>query len=158
MMYRKDLFDDPKGEGGLQGEIWARAGIPADLSDAKQVAEFFTRPDQGLYGWGQMGGRPIRLRDLGIEPVPVVLWRRAVEPATHEVKGYLNSPASIQGVQAYVDMFKYGPPGSESWDWDAVNSAFQQGHLAMAMQWYYFDGSNSDPKVNPLCRARPDLA
>ena len=70
-------------------------------------------------------------------------------PKTHEVKGYLNSPASIQGVQAYVDMFKYGPHGSESWDWDAVNSAFQQGHLAMAMQWYYFDGSNSDPKVNP---------
>ena len=69
--------------------------------------------------------------------------------ATHEVKGYLNSPASIQGVQAYVDMFKYGPEGSETWDWDAVNSAFQQGHLAMAMQWYYFDGSNSDPKVNP---------
>ena len=46
-------------------------------------------------------------------------------------------------------MFKYGPSGSETWDWDAVNSAFQQGHLAMAMQWYYFDGSNSDPKVNP---------
>ena len=73
------------------------------------------------------------------------LWN----PQTHEVKGYLNSPASIQGVQAYVDMFKYGPSGSETWDWDAVNSAFQQGHLAMAMQWYYFDGSNSDPKVNP---------
>lgn len=52
-------------------------------------------------------------------------------------------------MQAYVDMFKYGPSGSETWDWDAVNSAFQQGHLAMAMQWYYFDGSNSDPKVNP---------
>ena len=46
-------------------------------------------------------------------------------------------------------MFKYGPPGSQNWGWDEVNSAFQQGKLAMAMQWYYFDGSkNSDPKVN----------
>lgn len=70
-------------------------------------------------------------------------------PKTNEVKGYLNSPASVDGVQAYVDMFQYGPPGSQNWGWDDVNTAFQQGKLAMAMQWYYFNGLNANPSVNP---------
>ena len=56
-------------------------------------------------------------------------------------------------MKAYVDMFKYGPPGSGNWGWDEVNAAFQQGKLAMAMQWYYFNGSNSDPKVNKFAES-----
>ncbi len=31
-----------------------------------------------------------------------------------------------------------------------ATALFQQGKLAMAMQWYYFHGSNSDPASNPL--------
>jgi multiple sugar transport system substrate-binding protein len=149
MMYRKDLFEDPKEKAAFKTKYGRELEVPQTYSDAKQVAEFFTRPDQGLFGWGQMGGRPY---DFATTASNSFLWSYGGElwnPQTHEVKGYLNSPASIQGVQAYVDMFKYGPSGSETWDWDAVNSAFQQGRLAMAMQWYYFDGSNSDPKVNP---------
>ena len=149
MMYRKDLFEDPKEKAAFKAKYGRDLEVPQTYSDAKQVAEFFTRPKEGLFGWGQMGGRPYDFATSASNPF---LWSYGGElwnPQTHEVKGYLNSPASIQGVQAYVDMFKYGPEGSETWDWDAVNSAFQQGHLAMAMQWYYFDGSNSDPKVNP---------
>ena len=149
MMYRKDLFEDPKEKAAFKAKYGRELEVPQTYSDAKQVAEFFTRPKEGLFGWGQMGGRPYDFATSASNPF---LWSYGGElwnPQTHEVKGYLNSPASIQGVQAYVDMFKYGPEGSETWDWDAVNSAFQQGHLAMAMQWYYFDGSNSDPKVNP---------
>ena len=95
-----------------------------------------------------MGGREY---DFATTASNAFLWSFGCElwnPATNEVKGYLNSPASIDGVQAYVDMFKYGPSGGQNWGWDEVNSAFQQGKLTMAMQWYYFDGSNSDPKVN----------
>ena len=149
MMYRKDLFEDPKEKEAFKAKYGRDLEFPQTYEDAKQVAEFFTRPDKGLYGWGQMGGRPYDFATSASNPF---LWSYGGElwnAQTHEVKGYLNSPASIQGVQAYVEMFKYGPPGSQSWDWDAVNSAFQQGHLAMAMQWYYFNGSNSDPKVNP---------
>jgi multiple sugar transport system substrate-binding protein len=149
MMYRKDLFENPKEKAAFKAKYGRELEVPQTYSDAKQVAEFFTRPVQGLYGWGQMGGRPYDFATSASNPF---LWSYGGElwnPQTREVKGYLNSPASVQGVQAYVDMFKYGPSGSETWDWDAVNSAFQQGHLAMAMQWYYFDGSNSDPKVNP---------
>lgn len=127
--------------------------MPQTYQEAKEVAEFFTRPDEGLYGWGQMGGREY---DFATTASNSFLWSYGGElynPETYEVVGYLNSPASIDGVQAYVDMFQYGPPGSQNWGWDEVNAAFQQGKLAMAMQWYYFHGSNSDPATNPYAES-----
>jgi multiple sugar transport system substrate-binding protein len=147
-MYRKDLFEDPKEKEAFKAKYGKDLAPPQTYQDAMQIAEFFTRPDQGLYGWGQMGGRDY---DFATTASNSFMWSFGGElynPETFEVKGYLNSPASIDGVKAYVDMFKYGPPGSGNWGWDEVNAAFQQGKLAMAMQWYYFNGSNSDPKVN----------
>lgn len=148
-MYRKDLFEDPEEQAAFQAKYGRALTVPQTYQEAMEVAEFFTRPEEDLYGWGQMGGREY---DFATTASNSFLWSFGGElynPETFEVQGYLNSPASIDGVQAYVDMFRYGPPGSQNWGWDEVNAAFQQGKLAMAMQWYYFHGSNSDPDVNP---------
>ena len=71
MMYRKDLFDDPKEKEAFKTKYGRELEIPQTYEDAKQVAEFFTRPDHGLYGWGQMGDvrttlrRRLRIRSCG---------------------------------------------------------------------------------------------
>jgi multiple sugar transport system substrate-binding protein len=148
LMWRKDLFEDPKEKDAFKAKYGKELKVPQTYQDAREIAEFFTRPDQGLFGWGQMGGREY---DFATTASNSFMWSFGGElynPATNEVKGFLNSPASVEGVQYYVDMFKYGPPGGQNWGWDEVNAAFQQGKLAMAMQWYYFNGSNSDPKSN----------
>jgi multiple sugar transport system substrate-binding protein len=150
LMYRKDLFENPAEQEAFKARFGRDLRVPQTYQEAREVAEFFTRPDQGLYGWGQMGGRAY---DFATTASNSFMWSFGGElynPATYEVLGYLNSPASIDGVQAYVDMFKYGPPGSGNWGWDEINAAFQQGQLAMAMQWFYFNGSNADPAVNPF--------
>lgn len=152
-MYRTDLFEDPEEQAAFKKKYGRDLAVPQTYQEAKEVAEFFTRPDEGLYGWGQMGGREY---DFATTASNSFLWSYGGElynPETYEVVGYLNSPASIDGVQAYVDMFQYGPPGSQNWGWDEVNAAFQQGKLAMAMQWYYFHGSNSDPATNPYAES-----
>jgi multiple sugar transport system substrate-binding protein len=148
-MYRKDLFADPDEQAAFKQKYGRDLTVPQTYQEAREVAEFFTRPDQGLYGWGQMGGREY---DFATTASNSFMWSYGGElwnPKTNEVDGYLNSPASVDGVQAYIDMFEYGPPGSQNWGWDEVNAAYQQGKLAMAMQWYYFHGSNADPNVNP---------
>ena len=148
-MYRKDLFEAPEEQAAFKAKYGRDLTVPQTYQEAKEVAEFFTRPDQGLFGWGQMGGREY---DFATTASNSFMWSYGGElwnPKTNEVKGYLNAPASVEGVQAYIDMFAYGPQGSQNWGWDEVNAAFQQGKLAMAMQWYYFHGSNADPKVNP---------
>ena len=149
MMYRRDLFEDPKEQAAFRNKYGRELRVPQTYQEAREVAEFFTRPEQGLYGWGQMGGRAY---DFATTASNSFMWSFGGElynPETFEVLGYLNSPASIDGVEAYVDMFQYGPPGSGNWGWDEINAAFQQGQLAMAMQWFYFNGSNADPAVNP---------
>lgn len=149
MMYRRDLFEDPEEQAAFRKKYGRELRVPQTYQEAREVAEFFTRPEQGLYGWGQMGGRAY---DFATTASNSFMWSFGGElynPETFEVLGYLNSPASIDGVQAYVDMFQYGPPGSGNWGWDEINAAFQQGQLAMAMQWFYFNGSNADPAVNP---------
>lgn len=148
LMYRRDLFENPDEQAAFKEKYGRDLTVPETYQEAQEVAEFFTRPDEGLYGWGQMGGREY---DFATTASNSFLWSFGGElynPETFEVQGYLNSPASIEGVQAYVDMFKYGPPGAGSWGFDEVNAAFQQGQLAMAMQWFYFNGSNADPEVN----------
>jgi multiple sugar transport system substrate-binding protein len=148
LMYRRDLFEDPKEMAAFKEQFGRDLTVPETYQEAAEVAEFFTRPDDGLYGWGQMGGREY---DFATTASNSFLWSFGGElynPETYEVQGYLNSPASIDGVQAYVDMFEFGPPGSGSWNFDEINAAFQQGQLAMAMQWFYFNGSNADPSVN----------
>ena len=149
MMYRRDLFENPAEQAAFRKKYGRELRVPQTYQEAREVAEFFTRPEQGLYGWGQMGGRAY---DFATTASNSFMWSFGGElynPETFEVLGYLNSPASIDGVQAYVDMFQYGPPGSGNWGWDEINAAFQQGQLAMAMQWFYFNGSNADPAVNP---------
>jgi multiple sugar transport system substrate-binding protein len=148
LMYRKDLFEDPEEQAAFKAKYGRDLRVPETYQEAREVAEFFTRPDEGLYGWGQMGGRDY---DFATTASNSYLWSFGGElynPETMEVLGYLNSPASIAGVQAYVDMFQFGPPGSGNWGYDEVNASFQQGQLAMAMQWFYFNGSNADPAVN----------
>ena len=148
LMYRTDLFEDPAEQAAFREKYGRDLRVPETYQEAREVAEFFTRPDEGLYGWGQMGGRDY---DFATTASNSFLWSFGGElynPETMEVEGYLNSPASIDGVQAYVDMFQYGPPGSGNWGFDEVNASFQQGQLAMAMQWFYFNGSNADPDVN----------
>ncbi|GKX36201.1 MAG: ABC transporter substrate-binding protein [Rhizobiaceae bacterium MnEN-MB40S] len=152
LMYRKDLFENPDEQAAFKEKYGRDLRVPETYQEAKEVAEFFTRPDEGLYGWGQMGGREY---DFATTASNSFLWSFGGElynPETFEVQGYLNSPASIDGVQAYVDMFQYGPPGSGNWGFDEVNAAFQQGQLAMAMQWFYFNGSNADPEVNKFAK------
>ena len=153
MMYRRDLFENPEEQAAFRKKYGRELRVPQTYQEAREVAEFFTRPEQGLYGWGQMGGRAY---DFATTASNSFMWSFGGElynPDTFEVLGYLNSPASIDGVQAYVDMFQYGPPGSGNWGWDEINAAFQQGQLAMAMQWFYFNGSNADPAVNPYAES-----
>jgi hypothetical protein len=46
MLYRKDLFEDPKEKSAFKAKYGRELEVPQTFSDAKQVTEFFTRPDR----------------------------------------------------------------------------------------------------------------
>jgi multiple sugar transport system substrate-binding protein len=150
LMYRKDLFEDAKEKRAFKQKYGYDLAVPQTYQQARDIAEFFTRPGQNLYGWAQYGGREY---DFATSSSNCFLWSFGGElwnPKTNEVEGYLNSPASIDGIKFYIDMFKYCPPGGTNWGFDEINSAFQQGKVAMAQQWYFFFGSIADPKISKV--------
>ena len=153
LMYRKDLFENPKEKEAFKKKYNKELKVPDTYQDLKDIAEFFTRPDQKLWGWAMYGGREY---DYCTSSSNCFVWCFGGElwnPKTNEFKGYIDSPASIDGIKFYVDMFKYCPPGAETWGYDEVNTAFQQGQVAMAQQWFYFFGSMLDRKISKVSKS-----
>ena len=150
MMYRTDLFEDPAEQRAFRQEYGYDLEIPQTYEQLRDMAEFFTRPDEGLYGWGMYGGRQY---DYATSSSNSFIWSFGGElwnPDTFEVKGYLDSPASVDGLEVYLDLLQFCPPGVETWGFDEINSAFASGRLAMAQQWFYFFGSMLDPEQSEV--------
>jgi multiple sugar transport system substrate-binding protein len=146
--YRTDLFGDPKEKAGFKKKYGYDLAIPQTWSQLKDIAEWFTRPPK-LYGLGMMGGREY---DYITSVTNCTLWVFGGElwnPATNEFKGYIDSPASIDGLKFYISLMKYCPPGVETWGFTEVNEAYQSGRVAMAHNWFYFFASMASPKEDP---------
>ena len=148
MHYRKDLFEDPKEKAGFKEKYGYELELPQTWKQLRDIAEWFTRPPE-LYGLGMMGGREY---DYLTSVTNCLIWSFGGElwnPDTFEIKGYIDSPASIDGLKFYIELMKFCPPGVATWGWDEVNTAFQTGKVAMAHNWFYFFGAMADPKQNP---------
>ena len=148
MHYRKDLFEDPKEKAGFKEKYGYALELPQTWRQLRDIAEWFTRPPE-LYGLGMMGGREY---DYLTSVTNCLIWSFGGElwnPDTFEIKGYIDSPASIDGLKFYIELMKFCPPGVATWGWDEVNTAFQTGKVAMAHNWFYFFGAMADPKQNP---------
>jgi multiple sugar transport system substrate-binding protein len=148
MHYRKDLFEDPKEKAGFKKKYGYGLDIPQTWSQLKDIAEWFTRPPN-LYGLGMMGGREYDFLTSVTNCLVWVFGGELWNSQTNEFKGYIDSPASIDGVKFYKELMKFCPPGVETWNWDQVNAAFTSGRVAMAHNWFYFFNAMSDPKQNP---------
>jgi multiple sugar transport system substrate-binding protein len=147
MHYRKDLFEDPKEKAGFKKKFGYDLDIPQTWSQLKDNAQWFTRPPN-LYGFGMMGGREYDYLTSVTNCLVWVFGGELWNPATYEFKGYIDSPASVDGVKFYIELMKFCPPGVSTWGWDEVNAAFQSGKIAMAHNWFYFFNAMSDPKQN----------
>lgn len=150
LMYRKDLLEHPAEQAAFKKKYGYELKIPDTYQQARDIAEFFTRPQQGLFGWAQMAGREY---DFASSAANCFLWSHGGElwnPQTKEIHGYLDSPASVDGLKLYLKMFDYGPPGCTNWGWNEVNQAFQLGRVAMIQQWYFFCQMNTDPRLSAI--------
>jgi multiple sugar transport system substrate-binding protein len=147
-MYRKDLFEDPKEQQQFTQQYGYELKVPETYSQLRDIAEFFTRPEQDLYGWAQFGSQEY---DLVTSAANGFIWSYGGELwnyKTNEIQGYLNSPASIEGLQTFIDLFAFSPPESRVWAYEEIDEAFQNGKLAMAAQWYVFFHANNDSTIS----------
>jgi len=149
LIYRKDLFESPKEGKNFEERYGYPLAVPKTYQQLKDIAEFFTRPEQGLYGWGQFAGEDY---DFNSSAANNFIWSFGGElwnSETNEIVGYLDSKASVDGLNRYLEMFNYTPDKERNWSYLEINEAFKRGKLAMAMQWYVlFDEVGNEKKSN----------
>jgi len=150
LVYRKDLFENPDEMAAFKAKYGYDLAVPETYVQLRDIAEFFTRPDQNMYGLASYGSRDY---DAVTSPLDGVLWSFGGElwdSKTKKAEGVINSETNVKALQYYADLFQYMPPGASGWFYDEVNNAVHTGIVAMAINWYYFFFVHADPKINPF--------
>jgi len=149
MAYRTDLFDNPAEQAAFKEKYGYDLKPPETWSQLRDIAEFFTRPEQNLYGVGlwqapmPSGG----LTDVFLG----CLWSFGGElwdPETKRVKGILNNDIGKEVARFWVDLYQFCPPGSTNYGMDEVNTAMQQGLIAMMTTYLAFYPGLLDPDLS----------
>jgi multiple sugar transport system substrate-binding protein len=148
--YRKDLFEDRKEKAAFKAKYKYDLAVPKTWKEFYDVAEFFTRPEKGLYGSAIYTQKDYDAITMGVE---TTLFSYGVDwqDKNNNVMGVINSKKAIEAVQLYHDLYqKFSPPGLSNAFFSEMNDAFISGKAAMAMNYFAFlpalGNKGTDPK------------
>lgn len=147
--YRKDLFEDPENMAAFEAEFGYPLAPPETYDQLWDIANFFTRPDENLYGVAIYTQADYDAVTMGVENT-MFSWGADWKDANNNVLGIVNSPAAIESVQFYRDLYECCQgPGLSNAFFAEVNDAFTSGQVAMAMNYFAFFPALVNPDVNP---------
>jgi multiple sugar transport system substrate-binding protein len=148
--YRKDLFEDADNMAAFEAEYGYPLGVPENYEQFFDIANFFTRPDEGLYGAAMYGSNGYDSMTMGVQNIMFTYGGRWQNPETNEVLGIVDSPENIEAVQMYRDLWECcEPPGMASAFFVEVNDQMISGSAAMGMNYFAFWPSLVNEGTNP---------
>jgi multiple sugar transport system substrate-binding protein len=151
--YRKDLFEDPAEKDAFKAKYGYDLDVPQTYAQLKDIAEFFTRPDQGLYGVAIYTQKDYDAITMGVENT-MFSWGAKWQDANNNVMGIVNSPQAIEALQAYKDLYDCCQvPGLSNAFYTETNDAFISGQAVMAMNYFAFFPALANPDVNPYAES-----
>jgi len=150
---RKDLLSDPN----EQANFKAKYGfdLPQTFEDFEKLtidkylkmAEFFTRPEQDLYGAAVQYSKEYDYFTGSLYPF---IWSSGGEiwdQNTGDVYGVLNTENNAKALETMVSIKNYMPPGAENYGIAQITEAFTQGKLFSAYQWAAVGGAMVTPEL-----------
>ncbi|HKO23603.1 MAG TPA: extracellular solute-binding protein, partial [Chloroflexota bacterium] len=148
--YRKDWFADPANQKAFMARYHHPLRVPRSMDELVQVADFFTQPKKGIYG---IAFHEANSYDAAAEAFNEFLWTYGADlwnPHTHQIQGYVNGPRALHALQTLQHLAKDAPPGSGNYWFNEVNTAMNQGKIALANNWFGFLPGIRDPKASTL--------
>ncbi len=151
VLYRKDMLDSPEQKQTFRAHYGYDLAPPQDWKQYRDIAEFFTRPDQKFYGTLLQGkrfpavwfewlnfafsfGGGVMEKDHSWEYGPVII----------------NSPDTIEATQYYDSLKKFSPPGVTNFTWDDAVGQMREGHIFTCLLWSDALFHVVDPKVSTV--------
>jgi multiple sugar transport system substrate-binding protein len=151
LWYRKDLLADPEEQAGFKAKYGYDMQVPATWDQYRDLAEWFTRPDEGFYGTAIQGKRHEALwyewlnflysfggdmmdAKSGSECGPIIV----------------NSPEAVASLDYYKGLVKYSPSDTLNYFWDDVMVAMQQGKAFEMIMWNDATYAVEDPSQSTV--------
>lgn len=134
--YRKDLMEDAGEKQAFKAKYGYDLQVPQDWDQYSDIAEFFTRPEQGLYGTLIQGKKHMALWQ---EYINFLYSFGGAILDTKDPSEYgpivINSPEAIEATKYYKSLLKYSSPDSLNFTWDDAMALWQQGKVFMSLMW-----------------------
>ncbi len=136
IIYRRDLLEDPQENKQFKQQYGYPLKPPKSRSELLDIAEYFSRHEISLYGWGQVTSETDSQMTSSLVNF---IWSYGGELLSlnqDHVVGYLDSDQSIRGIEQYIKMLDFMPDSPSHWHFEDLNQAFKEGKIALGLQWY----------------------
>jgi multiple sugar transport system substrate-binding protein len=154
LQYRTDLFGDAKEQEAFKAKYGYDLAPPATWPQYYDIAEFFTRPDQGLYGTAEAmvrGGQQFWFFFTHAAPYvndPDQKGGMFFDPETMDAR--VNNPGWVKALDDYIKSIKFSPPGATGFSSGDIRTAFAGGKVAMNFDWGDTGTIATDPKQSQI--------
>jgi multiple sugar transport system substrate-binding protein len=137
-IYRRDLFEDPAEQAAFRARYGYDLGIPRTWSQFEDIAHFFTRPEQDLFGtvFAAFPDGHNTVYDFCIQ-----LWSRGGDLLDKAGQPTLNTAQATAALDFYRKVIKdpgMTPPGLQEIDSVRSGELFASGRVAMMVNWFGF--------------------
>jgi multiple sugar transport system substrate-binding protein len=147
--YRKDWFEDPTEMANFKAKYGYDLGVPKDYKELRDIAEFFTRPEENRYGVALYTQTAYDALAMGVEQTIFTYGGELGDYATGKVEGILNSPENVEALELYRELYKFTPPNWTQAFFAENNQAFTEGLVAMMMNYFAFFPALANEATNP---------
>src|SRR5690606_30131014 len=147
--YRKDWFEDPAEMAAFEERYGYPLAVPETYAQLRDIAEFFTRPEEGRYGVAIYTDNAYDAMIMGYESVLFSYGGELGNYATYEVDGIVNAPQAVAALELYQELYQFTPPGWGKTFFLEDNQAITEGLAAMSMNYFAFFPALANPAANP---------
>lgn len=138
LMYRKDLLEDPEEKLKFKEKFGKPLKVPETWSEFLEVAKFFTRPEEDLYGT-VLAAYPDG--HMNVYDFLLHLWTRGGELLDENYNPVFNSPEGEEALTFYADLIwkhEVAPKKSLELNTHGAGRFYLEGNAALVWQWAGF--------------------
>lgn len=141
LFLRKDMLTDPAEKKAFQAKY--NRPLPQTFEDFEdltmdefeRVAEFFTRPDKGVWGTAMQYSHVYDFITCQLYPFMYSKGGEVWDSGTGQVEGILNSDINANAMVEMKHWLKYMPEGALNYGIGEIVDIFTQGKVFSAFQW-----------------------
>jgi len=145
LIHRTDLFADAAEQAAFKAEYGYDLVVPRTLAELDDVATFFTRPDESMYGLVANGARGPAVAQDWME------YMRAYGGQVVDREGnvYVDGPEAVAALELFVKIFNdWAPPGAPNYWWDDRETSYRTGMSVMQSSWSIARAGYENPEIS----------